>query len=394
MKSRKPRRDKDGLYRVQKYIGKYPDGRRCYERFVGPNWDDILLDIATRRREFASGDNAPPKDKAEEPDLTLALALDKYIETCRIMSTGDDPEYSVATVAAYASIARSICKHPAFQSIIDLPIGKITVDSLQTALNNVAKGKGVSIKTLRNWYGLIKPTIDKYAPDIRLDRINIRKGKKRKQMVIREASIPNVFSAARRIGEDFFLYVLFTAVLGTRPSESYALTWGDISAEKMISIVGGVPHYYGEINIHQACVRDEFSNYCQKGNKTEAGTRSLSRHWSFFETLYAVRPRGADDERIIRMKPNLAPYRWKLLKKDVELPEGMVMYDLRHYHASIMKACGAPDNYIASDMGHSDIAITNSYYVEEIAEKKQEINAAMYAKTEQLLSVYWTKCNI
>ena len=162
----------------------------------------------------------------------------------------------------------------------------------------------------------------------------------------------------------------------------------------MISIVGGVPHYYGEINIHQACVRDEFSNYCQKGNKTEAGTRSLSRHWSFFEALHSVRPRGADDERIIRMKPNLAPYRWKLLKEDVELPEGMVMYDLRHYHASVMKACGAPDNYIASDMGHSDIAITNSYYVEEIEEKKQEINAAMYAKTEQLLSVYGTKCNI
>ena len=393
MKSRKPRRDKDGLYRVQKYIGKYPDGRRCYERFVGPNWDDILLDIATRRREFAAGDNATPKDKAAEPVLTLALALDKYIETCRIMSTSDEPEYSVATVAAYASIARSICKHPAFQSIINIPIDQITVNSLQTALDNVTKSKDVSAKTLRNWYGLIKPTIDKYGPDIRLDRIKIQKGKKRKQMVIREASIPDVLSAARRIDEDFFLYVLFTAVLGTRPSESYALTWGDISAEKMISIVGGVPHYYGEINIHQACVRDEFSNYCQKGNKTEAGTRSLSRHWSFFEALYSVRPRGADDERIIRMKPNLAPYRWKLLKEDVELPEGMVMYDLRHYHASVMKACGAPDNYIASDMGHSDIAVTNSYYVEEIAEKKQEINAAMYAKTEQLLSVYGTKCN-
>ena len=395
MKSKRPRKGKDGLYRVQKYIGKYPDGRRCYERFVGPDWDIITLDIAARRREFAAGIEAAPKEHRSKDDvvLTLAVAMDRYIDTCRIMSTSDEPEYSVATVASYASVARSICAHPAFASLVNLPIEQVTVNLLQTALDNVTKSKSVSAKTLRNWYGLIKPALDKYGPDIRLDRIKIQKGKKKKQMTIREASIPAVLSEARKIDDDFFLYVLFTAVLGTRPSESYALTWGDVSAEKMISIVGGVPHHFGEIRIHQACVRDEFNKYREKGNKTEAGTRNLSRHWSFFEALYAVRERGADDERIIQLKPNLAPYRWQLLKKEVELPEGMVMYDLRHYHASVMKACGAPDNYIASDMGHSDIAITNSYYVEEIAEKKQEINAAMYAKTEALLSNY-AKCNI
>ena len=380
MKSKKPKKGKDGLYRVQKYIGTYPDGRRCYERFSGKDWDCVLLDIAQRRKEFAAGVMAVPKAQAkEEPTLTLAVAMERYIETCRIMSNSDDAEYSVATVASYASICRSICAHPAFASIINVPIEQINIGSLQTALDNVTKSKTVSAKTLRNWYGLIKPALDKYGPDIRLDRIKIQKGKKRKQMTISEASIPLVLSEARKIDEEFFLYVLFTSVLGTRPSESYALTWGDISAEKMVSIVGGVPHAFGK--------------YQEKGNKTEAGTRNLSRHWSFFETLYSVKPRGKDDERIISMTPNGAPYRWKKLKEAVELPEGMVMYDLRHYHASIMKACGAPDNYIASDMGHSDIAITNSYYVEEITEKKQEINAAMYLKTEALLSSFGTACN-
>ena len=395
MKTKKPKKGKDGLYRVQKFIGNYPDGRRCYERFSGPDWDNLVLEIAARRKEFAAGIMAAPKDQPEanEPPLTLAVAMERYIETCRIMSTSDEAEYSVATVASYASICRSVCAHPAFAGIVNIPIDQINIGSLQTALDNVTKSKTVSAKTLRNWYGLIKPTLDKYGPDIRLDRIKIQKGKKRKQMTISEASIPNVLSVARRIDEEFFLYVLFTAVLGTRPSESYALTWGDISAEKMVSIVGGMPHDFGEICIHKACVRDEFNKYREKGNKTEAGTRNLSRHWSFFELLYSVKPRGKDDERIFTMTPNNAPYRWKLLKKEVDLPEGMVMYDLRHYHASVMKACGAPDNYIASDMGHSDIAITNNYYVEEIAEKKQEINAAMYLKTEQLLSSVKRVCN-
>lgn len=36
-------------------------------------------------------------------------------------------------------------------------------------------------------------------------------------------------------------------------------------------------------------------------------------------------------------------------------------------------------------MGHSDISITNKFYIEEIAEKRQEINTAMFEHTADLL---------
>lgn len=391
MKTKKPKKGKDGLYRVQRFIGTYPDGRRCYERFSGRDWDTIMLEIATRRKDFALGvssDNKRVKASRMETCTTLAMAMEKYINTCRLLSQGDEPEYSVATVAGYASIARSICASDHFSHLVNIDINRITVDDLQTALDAVTRDKAVSTKTLRNWYGLIKPVMDKYGPDIRLDRIKIAKGKKKKPMVIREASIPAILAEARRIHPEFFLYVLFTAVLGTRPSESYALTWGDISAEKMISIVGGTPHPYGEIQISKACVRDEFNKYHEKCTKSEAGTRALTRHWSFFETLYSVKQRGKDDERIFTMEPGSAPYRWRILKQSVALPEGMVMYDLRHYHATAMEACGASNKYIAEDMGHSDIAITKKHYIEVIEERKQEINAAMFGKTESLLSTF------
>jgi hypothetical protein len=87
------------------------------------------------------------------------------------------------------------------------------------------------------------------------------------------------------------------------------------------------------------------------------------------------------------MRADAIPYRWKKLKEHVDLPEGMVMYDLRHYHATVMKACGAPDTYIASDMGHSDIATTHKHYFEALDVKKQEINAAVYDHTDTLLKV-------
>lgn len=386
MKQKKPKKGKDGLFHARKYIGKYADGTRCYERFSDTSWDNLLLSVAERRIAFANGENAVPHLEKEAPVMTLIVAMEKYIDTCRTMQEAEG-EYSVSTIAAYASICRSVDSNPIFNEVAHCRIEHVTVDKLQTAFDTAVREKKLSVKSLRNWWGLIKPALDKYGPDIRLDKVKIAKGKTKKAMVIREADIPLVLAEARKIGDDFFLYVLFSAVLGARPSESYALTWADVSAEKQTSIVGGKVHEYGEIFIDKACVCDEFGKYREKTTKTEAGTRTLSRPWSFFEMLYSVRPRGNDGDRIIQMIPGAAPYRWNKLKQRIDLPDDMVMYDLRHYHATVMRACGAPDTYIASDMGHSDITTTHRHYFESIEEKKQEINAAVYEHEDNLLKV-------
>lgn len=384
---KKPKKGKDGFYCVQRQVGLYPDGKRHYERFRDKNWDSLLLQIAQRRAEFAEEISRGEVSKAHkaEPVMTLLLAIDKYIDTCRVLCDSGDNDFSPATIAGYASIRRSVEKHPAFDRLANMPLSAVTVDHIQSAMDSAASTHKLSPKTLRNWWGVIKPAIDKYGPDLRLDKVRLAKNRSKKPMTIREADIPTVLRIAREMGDDFFLYVLFTAVLGTRHSESYALTWGDISAEPIVSIRDGKPQLYGEIFIEKARVCDEFGKYREKCTKTDAGTRSLSRPWVFFEQIYAIRPRGRDDEHIIRLKPGLAPYRWNKLKEQVALPDDMVMYDLRHYHASVMIACGADVTYIANDMGHSDIAITRKYYAEEIAEKRQEINTEMYARVGTLL---------
>ena len=60
MKSRKPKRGKDGLFHARKYIGRYADGTRCYERFEDRSWDNLLLQVAERRVAFERGENAVP----------------------------------------------------------------------------------------------------------------------------------------------------------------------------------------------------------------------------------------------------------------------------------------------------------------------------------------------
>ena len=385
----KKKKGADGLYHVQKFICRREDGSRYYARFDSKNLDEAIMAANAFKAEYLAGlhreedKKAPPVKKC----VTLLNAMDKYIDTCRTLTSSG--EYSPSTIAGYVSVRSSIEKKPCFAEIANCPIMDLTVDAIQSAMDRAAQpdehGVTLSPKTIRNIYGLIKPTVEKYGPDIRLDKIRIARRRTKRTMMLCDSAMPDVLRAARSIGDDFFLYIMFTAVLGTRPSESFALRWGDVSASPMISISGGQKLPFGTISIDKACVRDELGRYQIKGTKTESGMRTLSRHWSFFETLYSIRPRGRDDERILRMNPSQLPYRWKKLKEDVNLPDGMVMYDLRHYHGSVMAACGAPARYIADDMGHSDISITNKFYIEEIAEKRQEINTAMFEHTADLL---------
>lgn len=392
-KSKRPKRGADGMFHVQVYIGKYDDGTRFYKRFKDHDWANLQLEILTFKKEWEAGlrRQEVPEAKAPPKELTLLDAIDKYIDTCRAMMEQDPDAYSPSTIASYESYRRSIARYRQFEHIANAPISTVTVAGVQDALNGMARPKPgekkLSPKTISNWFGIIKPAIDTYGPDIRLDKVKKAKNPSQAPLVFKEKSMPDVLKFAREIDDEFFLYALFITILGLRQSESYALTWGDLSAEPMVSIDGGEATLYGSVSIDKACVKDELGVYRMKRTKSAAGERFLSRPWSFFELVYSVKPRGGNNERIFSMKPNSLPYRWKQLKKMVDLPDKMVMYDLRHYHATVMDYLKASDEYITRDMGHTNINITRKHYIEELDVKKQEINAKVYRHTDNLLSM-------
>ena len=378
-KNSRPKRGADGLYHTQVCIGHYPDGKRCYKRFSGKNWTDMQLEVLLAKKNFES---EPVPKEHDKRALTLDEAFSKYIDTCRVLCE-EGGDYSYSTIPAYESIR----KH-AFQDFINKPVNEITVDDIQTYLDTAVSkrtGQRKSGKTLKNEYYLLKPVLEKYAPDINLSKIKLAKKKRRRKMVMRMADAPEILKAAHSMHPEFFAYVLFTMVMGMRPSETYALTWGDISAEPQLAIVDGQKYTYGTVSISKATVMNEFRTYSTKGTKTEAGTRTLQHDWSFFETLYAAIPRGKDEERILKMNPRQEQYYWDKLRDSMELDEGMRFYDLRHYHCSVMVASGAPEDYIAADMGHSTIQMAHDVYIELIEEKKQDINLSVCKYTAELM---------
>ena len=383
-KSTRPKRGEDGLFHVQAYIGKYPDGKKCYRRFSDEDWTNLQLTILLSKKEFAEGKHTTSNHDAPKP-LTLDEAFTKYIDTCRALCE-DEGDYSCSTIPAYESIRKN-----AFQNIMQKPVDEITIDDIQTYLDtatNVKTGARKSGKTLKNEFYLLKPVMEKYAPNIDLRKIKLAKKKKRRKMVMRMADAPSILKAAYEIHPEFFIYVLCTMVLGMRPSETFALTWADISAEPQIALIDQQKYTYGTVSISKAAVMNELRVYSVKGTKTEAGTRTLTHDWSFFETLYAAIPRGRDNERILKMNPRQAQYYWDKLRTQMGMDEGMRFYDLRHYHCSVMVASGAPEDYIAADMGHSTINMAHDVYVELIEEKQQNINVSMAGYTSELMQKF------
>lgn len=381
-KSKRPSRGADGLFHVQVYIGRHPNGKKFYKRFSGRDWDELQFEILTYKKEFEAGMHPDGCDEPVRP-MTLGEAIDKYIDTCRNLCC-EEGDYSPSTIPGYKSIRKN-----AFKPFIDKPITQITVDDVQTYIDTAVSertGKKKTGKTLRNEFYLLKPVMDKYAPEVDLRKIKLAKRKRRKKMTMRMADAPAILKAAYDIKPDFFLYTMLTMVLGLRPSESYALFGRCMSAEPQVALIDGQKMVYGEIVVERAAVMNEDRVYQTKeSTKTEAGTRVLRHDWSFFETFYAVKPHAADNERVLQMTPRQQQYYWDILRKRLGLPEKMRFYDLRHYHCSVMVASGAPEDYIAADMGHSTIDMAHNVYVELIEEKQQNIDLSVASYTSDLM---------
>lgn len=381
-KSNRPKKGKDGKYHKQAYIGMNADGERVYKRFSDPDWHNLLLQIAQYKSDFKEG-----LLKNNAPCMTLGEAMDKYIDTCRILSKTED--FSHATIPGYMSIRKN-----AFQDIMDKRINKITVDDVQSSLEkrmtqpSERTGKPLTVKSIRNEYYLLKPVLEKYAPDLNLKSIRLPKRKKRKRMVLENADAPVILKAAYDMHPEFFVYTLLTMNTGMRPSEVYALRWGDLSAEPMLALIDKQKLSYGEINVSRARTMNELRVYEEKTTKTEAGERVLTHDWSMFETIYSVIPRGNDDEPVLKMNPRQQQYYWDKLRTMLGLPKERRFYDLRHYHCSVMVAKGAPEDYIAADMGHSTIQMAHDVYVEIIGEKQRDIHLGVAQNTADLMGAF------
>ena len=370
-----------GSVRRTVFVGYREDGRKRYEAFVAPTATEaeaMASEFRTRLKlykQMGMPVDQIPKYEQEETNwknfITLGDAIDMFVETCRTQN------YSPSTIPAYISIRKN-----AFPELMERPIEGITVTDIQTAINY--RSKTHSVKTVRNEFFLLKKVMAIHCPELNLSAITIAKQKKKGKLVFPEDLAKRVLSYAEQHEcTDYYIYCSFTISAGLRPSEVYALTWEDVSETPISISVNGETYEYGIIDVSKATVRDETRKYVNKATKTEAGVRTLTVDWAFFQKLYTLKKRQ-NTGRIVTTKPNMIYKYWGRTRKALELPEQMRFYDLRHYYATMVATSGATEDELASRMGHSTSAFSHAVYVELFADRQQKINASLASKTRGL----------
>lgn len=301
--------------------------------------------------------------------MTLEDALAAYIETCKAQG------YSPSTVAEYT--AR---RNRSFPQIINRRLDALRMQDIQAQLD-ARSNAGLSVKTVRNDYYLLRAVLGVYAPEINLTRIRLAKRKSRQKRLYSEAMPGDILTAAQAEPPDFRIYLALAMFAGLRPSEVYALRLSDISAEP-ITVAADPPYQVGRISVHAAEVRDEKGIYTRKAPKTESGNRDQLVAWSLLSLIRDLSRATSNDDKLVTLKPNGATKRWSAFRTRVSLPDGMRLYDLRHLYATAVANSGASEEELAARMGHSTAAFSHAVYVELFAERRERVNAALSRATD------------
>lgn len=151
--------------------------------------------------------------------------------------------------------------------------------------------------------------------------------------------------------DDYYLYVKLLIHAGLRPSESAALTWGDISQEP-IEINGEM---FGTINVPIITMKtmDGITDILPK---FESDIRTALVSWHFIEEICSLKNREKDDERIFRSPPYRDEYtrRWRRVKKEFSLPTEMKWFNLRKYYIDFLVRSGFGRADVLKQIGYRD----------------------------------------
>ena len=344
-----------GNVRTRVYVGRRADGSRRYESFTGDK-DKVKAEAAAFRlkvrRMRAQGIAVEDIPVGDEPPVvrdTVLTYLEQYIDTCRTIGL------SPSSILGYQRIVKR-----SYAQIRAISASAITISDIQR-YTNARADSGASAKTIRCELSLLACALRACRPDLNMRLIRLPKQHRHEMEIPTTEQVQILIDDAK--GTDMFLPILMAAVLGMRRSEICGLRWTDVDLKRRT------------IHIHAAVVRGESGAYETKGPKTDAGDRTISIPSSL---IPAFRQSRTLSPSVTALTPDAITRRYERMTKRLNIPGRF--HDLRHYHASVMLAAGAPNKYICSDMGHASMEMVNRVYGHIMKDKQQQIHEEMEAR--------------
>ena len=324
-----------GSWRVQVYSHTDQSGKRHYQSFTAST---------KKEAEYMAAEFQLNKDRLKDSaNMTLGEAIDKYIAL-------REPVLSPSTIAGY----RNIRAH-SFQSLMDVPIRRITSNMLQEAVNfelarkPEKKSGTLSAKTVKNQYGLVSSALGRFNP-AGAYQVTLPKKPRR----IRSLPLPeDIYEAVK--GSSVELPVLLAMWLSFTMSEIRGLTKsksidGDfITIREVLVVVDGV-------DVRKEMAKEDARN---RRHKMPARIRELIDQ--------------VEGDVIVPLTVKQIFYRFRKCLRGAGLPE-ITFHDLRHVNASLMAMLRIPDKYAQERGGWKTDHIMKSVYTETFTEERQRVD--------------------
>ncbi|MBP3633138.1 MAG: site-specific integrase [Oscillospiraceae bacterium] len=281
---------------------------------------------------------------ANRPEnITLSKAIDRYIE--------DRSEIlSPSTIRGYRTIQRN-----RLQDLMDMPLAKITTQTVQRAVN--ADAKEVGWKTIGNALGLVTGVLGYH--DIRIGKLTLGEDPQKEKSIYTDLELMQLLHALQ--GSNIELEALLALWLGLRWSEIAGLRWDAVDLSK------------GVIHVQEALVPDENNKRVSKGTKTAKSTRSIICP-DYILHLIEARERSGD--HIVTVCSQTA---WRRLDK-VCKAAGVPCYGfhrMRHQNSSVMALLNIDPKYAMDRGGWASTKVMHQVYTHTMDAGRQQVAAKM-----------------
>lgn len=324
-----------GSYNALVYDYTDGKGKRHYKSITAESKREVKLLMAEFLARRDECKNMP------DDGVTVCDAITRYIESKNNI-------LSPSTLKAY----NTILKHN-LQSIMTIPVNKLTTADIQLAINREAEDNAP--KTVRNVSSLLKASILFVSPDFKY-KVTLPQKEKPDIQIPTEEEMMKIFSAVK--GKRIEIPIYLGAICGMRRSEITALKWEDVDLKN------------GTLTVRAASVLSTDGTVVRKTTKTTASKRTIRL---FAPVLKLLKEAEHTSEYVAGYPhPNRITDSFTTLLKDLGLPHYR-FHDLRHYAASTMLLLNLPKKYICDYLGHETERMLETVYGHVMKDKKDNL---------------------